>query len=123
MQRERKGRDEEAGREYEGTTRLTHKQWTGQLHVLQVFRADVESGSWSGRSRPQRRALSLSALRHLFQSGEAIRPLPLSASPADSLRSVQKHGLPLQARARPLARPRMAGNTTCRARGDFHGFV
>jgi hypothetical protein len=53
--------------------------------------------------------------RRLFQSRTAVGPLPLS--PLHLLtRSMQRFGLPLQARARPLARPRIASDPACSAR-------
>jgi hypothetical protein len=53
--------------------------------------------------------------RRLFQSRTAVRPLPLYQLRLLT-RFMQRFGLPLQARARPLARPRIAGDTAFRAR-------
>ncbi|SRR6266702_7225271 len=64
---------------------------------------DSSAGKWlRNGDRTVREGRFLGApCRRLFQSGAPVRPLPLSVSPADALRSSCRE----QARARPLARP------------------
>ena len=95
-----------------------------ELQVLQVSRADVEKWIKEWDIAPSDKSAFLERFVDVFsKAGQPYAPPHLSSLSAPEPRSVQRHGLPLQACARPLARSRIAGNTADRTRRDRHGTV
>jgi len=97
-----------------------------ELQVLQVSRADVEKLLKEREITPSEKSAFLERLVNVFSKvGQpsilCLSPLHL-LTPIASL-SVQRHGLLLQVRTRPLAKPRIAGDTVRCARRDRHGPV
>ena len=93
-----------------------------ELHVLHVSRADVEKWVREWEITPSEKGAFLERLVGVSsKAGQSCVLCPsLRFTHRRASLSVQRHGLPLQARARPLARPRVPGDTACSARRDRH---